>query len=68
MTQHYPRNVKRLLVWCETCRKLTFHRVDDRRLGPCMEDHAAGLSKKQLSAQEKRNRDLESEKQQPRLL
>jgi len=47
MTQHYQRNVTAITKWCDTCGKMTSHRVSDRRVGSCMEIHATGLSKKQ---------------------
>ena len=45
--QHYQRNVIAITKWCETCGKMTRHRVSDRRVGSCMESHVTGLSKKQ---------------------
>lgn len=45
--QHYQRNVIAITKWCETCGKMTSHRVSDRRVGSCLTPHAEGLSKKQ---------------------
>jgi ribosomal protein L44E len=50
MTQHYQRNVVGITKYCPSCNRITLHRVDDRRVGVCTEQHAKGLSK----AQEKR--------------
>jgi hypothetical protein len=48
--QHYPKNVSAVWIWCNVCNRRTMHRVDDRRVGSCVEQHVFGLSK----AQEKR--------------
>jgi hypothetical protein len=45
VTQHYQRNVRGVLKWCPTCGHMTMHRVDDRRVGCCLEQHFKGLSK-----------------------
>jgi hypothetical protein len=45
--QHYQRNVTAIMKWCEHCGRKTMHRVDESRVGNCMESHAEGLSKKQ---------------------
>lgn len=63
MPEHYPRNVKQVTAWCPTCRKQTMHRVDDRRLGSCLEHSSEGLSRAQL----KRQGQQELERQQPML-
>lgn len=46
MTQHFTRNTKEVSHWCRTCNRMAMHRVDDRRLGPCLE-HQGKESKKQ---------------------
>ena len=46
MTEHYQRNVLEVTAWCNTCKRFTQHRVDDRRKGPCLEDHHAGKKPK----------------------
>ena len=51
--QHYQRNVKAIMMYCPTCGKMTMHRVDDRRVGSCINPHVFGMSKKQ----EKREKD-----------
>lgn len=61
--QHYQRNVTGVSKFCDTCGKLTLHRVDDRRVGSCLEHAPTGLSK----AQEKRQKEKEEAEQQPAL-
>lgn len=67
--KHETRNTLETTKWCNTCGRRTQHRVDDRRVGPCLE-HAAkgaddeGYSRRQLSEREKRKQ----EEQQPKLL
>lgn len=39
MPEHYTRNTRQVLHYCPTCNRQTMHRVDDRRLGCCLEDH-----------------------------
>lgn len=36
MGQHYTRNTIEVSGWCKRCGRMTPHRVDDRRLGPCL--------------------------------
>lgn len=45
--QHYQRNVTAVLLYCPTCNKKTMHRVDENRVGNCMEPHVTGWSKAQ---------------------
>jgi len=35
--EHYTRRTVSAASWCGKCQKNTQHRVDDRRLGPCLE-------------------------------
>jgi hypothetical protein len=37
MTQHFTRNTISAALWCGKCQKITQHRIDDRRKGPCLE-------------------------------
>jgi hypothetical protein len=37
MPQHYTKSTVQATVWCNPCGKLTPHRVDDGRRGPCLE-------------------------------
>jgi len=54
MTQHYQRNTTGIWKYCPTCGRKTMHRVDDRRVGVCTEQHVTGLSKAQQKREEKR--------------
>ena len=57
MTQHYTRNTTAVMAFCQTCGTNTMHRVDDRRIGPCLGDHVTGMSEKQRKQKEKRESD-----------
>jgi len=61
--QHFTRNTTQVLHFCPTCNRQTMHRVDDRRLGPCLEHGTDGRSKKQIQDDEKR----EEERKQGKL-
>ena len=37
MAQHYTRNTVSAQAYCPKCGKQTMHRVDDRRIGPCLD-------------------------------
>ncbi len=37
MAQHFTRNTVSAQAYCPKCGKQTMHRVDDRRIGPCLE-------------------------------
>ena len=37
MTQHYPRSTVSVSGFCKKCQKYTQHKVDDARLGACLE-------------------------------
>jgi ribosomal protein L44E len=63
MPEHYPRNTKLVMSWCNVCRGNTMHRVDEKRLGSCTEHQADQYSKDQL----KRQAAQEQENQQPKL-
>ena len=63
MPEHYPKNVISVSAWCDTCRRLTQHRVDHKRLGSCTEHAAEGLSRKQ----EKTRQEQEETESQPGL-
>lgn len=61
--QHFTRSTTQVLAYCPTCNRLTMHRVDDRRLGPCLEHEASGMTKKQEALQKR----LKEEAEQPGL-
>ena len=58
MTQHFTRNTVSASHWCGKCGKSTQHRIDDKRLGPCLECIA------KLEAQHANAPKVEAEKQQ----
>jgi hypothetical protein len=37
MSQHYPKNTVSADAWCVRCRAQTQHRIDDGRVGPCLD-------------------------------
>jgi ribosomal protein L44E len=65
MSEHYTKNVIADTTWCAKCQRHTLHRVDSGRLGPCIDPKhpVPAITKKQ----EKRRREQEKERQQPRL-
>jgi len=54
--QHYQRNTSGILKFCPTCNRKTMHRVDDRRVGSCVEIHVTGMSKAQTKRAVKKER------------
>lgn len=36
MSEHFTRDTVSASGWCAKCYAMTQHRVDDRRLGPCL--------------------------------
>ena len=63
MPEHWPKSTTRAKLYCPTCNRLTMHRIDNGRQGPCEEHSAEGLS----AAQKKRRDKQEIEKKQPKL-
>ena len=57
MTQHYQRNTTGITQWCNTCNRMTIHRVDDRRVGVCTEHHKDGMSKAQKKWKDQQEKD-----------
>ena len=57
MAEHYPRGTESVLKWCNRCGRLTKHRVDDVRVGRCMEHETTGESKKQQAERLKREKE-----------
>ena len=37
MTEHYTRNTESVTAWCAKCSRMTDHRVDGGRRGPCID-------------------------------
>jgi hypothetical protein len=52
MPEHYTRNTTSVWLWCDKCRRLTEHRVDDGRRGPCLE-HSVQVKEKVAPADDK---------------
>jgi len=50
MPEHYPRSTVSAEAWCAKCKKRTQHRIDDARIGPCLECIAALESRHTESA------------------
>lgn len=50
MGEHYTRNTETVTAWCDKCRRVTEHRVDGGRRGPCLEHQAAVKPKKPAPA------------------
>jgi len=53
MPEHYTRNTIECTAWCTKCQKMTQHRVDGGRRGPCLEHEAPKFSKAQEARQRK---------------
>ena len=51
MPEHYTKNTVRVTKYCPTCKRRTLHRVDDKRIGICIEKHVEGMSKAQKKKQ-----------------
>ncbi len=49
MTEHFTRNTETATVWCAKCGRSTEHRIDDGRVGPCLDEgHPPPLPKAQI--------------------
>lgn len=49
MTEHYTRNTESATAWCARCGRMTEHRVDGGRLGPCLDEkHPVPMVKAQI--------------------
>lgn len=44
--EHYTRNTETATAWCNKCIRVTQHRVDGGRRGPCLEHQTAIKPKK----------------------
>jgi len=38
MTEHFPKSTLTATAWCQRCRRSTEHRIDDGRVGPCLDE------------------------------
>lgn len=66
--KHETRNTLEITKWCNTCRRMTQHRVSDRRVGTCLEHGARGAdaegrSRRQIEEAKRR----EKEEREPKL-
>jgi len=48
MPEHYTKNTLSVSRFCKTCNRMTMFRVDNGRLGPCLEEHAKEYPKKKV--------------------
>jgi hypothetical protein len=44
MTEHYTRNTETATAWCARCNRMTEHRVDGGRKGPCIDPNQFPLA------------------------
>jgi hypothetical protein len=52
MGEHYTRNTTEVTAWCKQCQRMTQHRVDGGRLGPCLEHETPVKPKPERTKQE----------------
>lgn len=64
MPEHYTKNTLECTAYCNRCGKMTQHRVDGGRRGPCLDcikkleiESAAARIRKGLKAEEKADHD-----------
>jgi hypothetical protein len=50
MAEHFTRNTLTATAWCLKCHRNTEHRIDDGRVGPCLDENhpAPPLPKAQI--------------------
>jgi hypothetical protein len=49
MPEHYTRNTISATCWCAKCGRMTDHRVDDGRRGPCIDpNHPVPMVRAQI--------------------
>jgi hypothetical protein len=37
MTEHFPKSTETATAWCRPCNRMTEHRIDGGRVGPCLD-------------------------------
>jgi len=52
MAEHYTANTRQVLHYCPVCNRQTMHRVDNKRLGCCMEPHRSAVAVRPVSDSE----------------
>ncbi len=67
MTQHFTRNTVSAAHWCGKCQKSTQHRIDDRRVGPCLDCIAKYDAEKNVIDFDELRRKLSAEPEQKEL-
>jgi hypothetical protein len=70
MPEHYTRNTLEATCWCNPCGKMTQHRVDDGRRGPCLECIAKREKQNEIERIKRgleREQEAEQERQNPKL-
>lgn len=65
MPEHYTKNTEECTAWCAKCQRMTQHRVDGGRRGPCIDP--AHPYRELSKAQEKRRAAEQHAKQNPKL-
>lgn len=65
MAEHYTKNTLECTAWCKRCQRMTQHRVEGGRRGPCIDPRHSvqELTQAQLARKQK----AEREAQQPSL-
>ena len=70
MPEHYTKNTLECTAWCNKCEKMTQHRVDTGRRGPCIPcmakreaDNQVERIKKGLAEEQRK----EAERENPKL-
>ena len=58
MPEHYTKNTLEATCWCNKCNRMTQHRVDGGRRGPCLEHQAPKYSQEQIKRMKKKNQTL----------
>lgn len=67
MTQHFTRRTVSAEFWCGKCSRMTQHRIDDRRKGPCLECIARLEAAHQVIDFDELRRKLQAEPEQKEL-
>jgi len=38
VTEHFPKSTETATAWCRPCNRMTEHRIDGGRVGPCLDE------------------------------
>ena len=55
MPEHYTKNTLECTAWCRRCQRMTQHRVDGGRRGPCIDPAHPVSGAKKDEARRRRN-------------